>query len=167
MFQRRQQKGAELSLFAGQVREKIFLQQPREKCLRQILRVLLGVTAPADVGVKRKPVGPAQFLQRGVRLRRVPPARREHDRPVRRGEDVARRGRGRRGMFGCQSKVMLTTDIAGEHGISRNGTGRQPDNPGRLLNDLGRTTSPAGRLPGDPGRLPSPEGILRNDPGRL
>ena len=39
-------------------------------------------------------------IQRLVGLRRVPPAHREHNRPVRRGEDVARRARRTAGMFG-------------------------------------------------------------------
>ena len=107
MFQRRQQERAEPSAFRAQAGEIIFLQKPREERLRQILRVFLVVPAPADVGVKRKPVSAAQFLQRAIRLRRVPSARREHDRPMRRGEDVARRGRGWRGMFGGQITLQL------------------------------------------------------------
>src|ERR1700690_4383938 len=60
------------------------------------------MAAAADVGVEWVPVDAAQFLQRAVGLRRGAFARRKHDRPVRRGEDVARRARGRRGSFGGQ-----------------------------------------------------------------
>ena len=95
MFQRRQQEGAETAVFGAQAGEIIFPQKPREEGLGQIFRVLLRVTAAADVGVERKPVGAAQFLQRAVGLRCGTFTRREHDRPVRRGEDIARRGRSR------------------------------------------------------------------------
>ena len=40
-------------------------------------------------------------------------ARREHDRPVRRGEDVARRAGLLAGMFGGQREFILTTDGSG------------------------------------------------------
>ena len=50
-----------------------------------------GVAAAADVGVKRKPICLAKFLQRAVRRQRVTLAGREHDRPMRRGEHIARR----------------------------------------------------------------------------
>ena len=110
MFQRSEQKSAEPSALGAQAGEIILFQKPREKRLCQILRVFLVVPAPPDVGVERKPIGAAKLLQRAIRLRRVPPARREHDRPMRRGEDVAGRGRGRRGVFGGQSEIILTTD---------------------------------------------------------
>ena len=91
MFQRRQQEGAEPSAFGAQAVEIILGEEAREKRLRQILGVLLRVAAAADVGVERKPVSAAQLLQRQIGLRRRTFARREHDRPMRRGEDVARR----------------------------------------------------------------------------
>src|ERR1700690_591335 len=78
----------------------IFFEKTREKGLGQVLGILLRVAAAADVGVERKPVGTAQFLQRPVGLRGGTFARREHDRPMRRGKNVARRGRGRCGSFG-------------------------------------------------------------------
>ncbi len=70
MFQRREQEGAEPSAFGAQAGEIILLEETREKRLGQILGILLGVAAPADIGVERKPVGAAQFLQRPVGLRR-------------------------------------------------------------------------------------------------
>ena len=51
------------------------------------------VPAAANVGVERKPIGAAQFLQGDLCLRRALASRLEHDGPMRRGEDVARRAR--------------------------------------------------------------------------
>src|SRR5205807_1578884 len=57
-------------------------QKPREKLLRQVLRVLGAVALAADVGVKWIPIIPAQFLQglsgAGCRI----PPRRLHDTPM-------------------------------------------------------------------------------------
>jgi len=67
-----------------------FFQESARRSLGQIFGVFLCVAAAADVGVERKPVGAAQFLQRLVGLRRGTFASGEHDRPVRRGKDIAR-----------------------------------------------------------------------------
>ena len=94
MFQRREQECAEASAFGAQAFEIISGEEARKERLCQILGVLLGVAVSPDVGVKREPVGAAQLIQRLVGLWRRAFARREHDRPVRRGEHIARRGRG-------------------------------------------------------------------------
>ena len=91
MFQRREQKGAETSAFRAETGEIVFPQKAREEGLHEIFRIRLGVTAPPHVGVERKPIGAAELSQRVIGLRRVLLPGSKHDRPMRRGEDVARR----------------------------------------------------------------------------
>ena len=111
MLQRCEQERAKPPTFGAQAFEIIFFEKAREKGLRQILGVFLRVAAAADIGVEREPVGAAQFLQRAVGLRRGAFARLEHDRPVRRGEDIARRGRCRSGVLQGQMAVVTTASF--------------------------------------------------------
>ena len=91
MFQRRQQERAKAPPLRAQPFEIILGEKPREERLHRIFGVLLRVPASPDVGVEWKPITATKLLQRVIGLRRVPFARREHDRPMRRREDVARR----------------------------------------------------------------------------
>jgi hypothetical protein len=106
---------------------------------------------------------------------------------MRRGEDVARRGRGGRGMFGghCQQNVRHRPGLLGltqrRQGAKAQGTDfgilpptgwarkitiRRSDDPGRLANDWGILGDDLGRLPSPAGRRASPAGRLTNDLGR-
>ena len=112
VFQRREQERAKPSALGVQAFEIILGEEPREECLCEIFGVLLRVAAPTHIGVEREPIRFAKFLQRVIGLRRVPSARREHDRPMRRGEDVARRAGGLAGWIGGQdSETILATDF--------------------------------------------------------
>ena len=80
------QVGAEPALRRLERAERIFRQQAREKLLGQILGLRRRVPLPPDEGVEGKPIGTAQFLQRGGGLLRRGLPGRQHDTPVRRAE---------------------------------------------------------------------------------
>src|SRR4051812_39233490 len=66
MLKRLEQKGTKAApLAAGQL-EVILFQKPREKILRQILRVVRTVTPTPDVSIQRRPISAAQTFQRGL-----------------------------------------------------------------------------------------------------
>src|SRR6185503_19123428 len=61
---RREQKGTEPTPRAIRRAEQTFFQEPREKALSKILRVVLAVPTPPDEIVKRLPVLSAEAIQR-------------------------------------------------------------------------------------------------------
>ena len=69
VLEEREQERPELALLMVQVIEEILLQQPREKLLRQVLRLRRVVPLAPDLGVERRPVGAAQLLQRFIPAR--------------------------------------------------------------------------------------------------
>ena len=82
----REEKRAEPATGAIRLRDKVFLQEPREEGLREILRVMGSPALPPQERVERIPVGRTQPLQRRRCFRRGIAARREHDAPVRRAK---------------------------------------------------------------------------------
>jgi len=66
-------------------------EQPREKLLRQILRVVRREALRPDAGIQRIPVRPAQRFERRLRLRRRIPSCRHDEAPMRRREFPRRR----------------------------------------------------------------------------
>src|SRR5436190_17451162 len=82
MVQGREEKRAELSFLAGDGAESVLSQQPREKLLGEILRVMRRVTALADIGVERIPIGLAELCQRLAGAWCVIASGRQHNRPV-------------------------------------------------------------------------------------
>ena len=64
----REQKRSESSPLAASVLHVLLLQKPREKGLRQILRILGVVSLTADVRVERIPI---RFAERRKRLARL------------------------------------------------------------------------------------------------
>jgi hypothetical protein len=82
MFQRRQQKRTEPSFGGIRAGELFFLQQPREKFLGQILRVVWTVPLPSHKGVNWKPVAAAKFFQGVARVRGVVAPGGYHERPM-------------------------------------------------------------------------------------
>ena len=74
MFERDQEKGAELSALGGQTFEIILLEKPGEERLRKIFGIFPAVAAATNVGVKRIPVSLAKIAEGEIRLRRRFPA---------------------------------------------------------------------------------------------
>ena len=93
MLQRRQQERTKPALLAAEALQVIALKEAGKETLGEVFGVLLRVAVAADVGIEGIPVGAAQFLQRPFCLWRAAAASGQHDRPVRRGENVARCGR--------------------------------------------------------------------------
>ena len=69
MLERRKQERAEAAFLRVYLGEVVASQQPGEKPLGQVLRVVGIIAAPTGVGVKRVPVSAAEFLQRFLRAR--------------------------------------------------------------------------------------------------
>src|SRR5262245_39309525 len=91
MFERSQQKGAELS-FAAELADEFVFHEPREKLLRQVLGVLCAAALAADISVKRIPVSAAERFQRSLRVGRSAVGSVEHDAAVGRGKGRVRSG---------------------------------------------------------------------------
>jgi len=81
-----EQKGAETAFARVGTLNPALLQQPGEKSLREVLRIVDGMAAPAHIGVERWPVGAAQGGERLVGERGVAVAGMEHERPMGGGE---------------------------------------------------------------------------------
>lgn len=89
MLERRQQKGAKLTLRAIHVAQAMFLDQPREELLGQILRALRRLPLSPHIGIQWKPINPRQFLQCPLpQAVRIQPARGQHDTPPRRRKAI-------------------------------------------------------------------------------
>src|SRR3712207_6122650 len=71
VLERGEQKRAEFPLLPVGALVDLVLQDIREETLRQVLRVMHGIPAPAGVSVKRRPVGLAQRGERGARTLRL------------------------------------------------------------------------------------------------
>src|SRR4030095_3987353 len=101
MFQRREQERPKTPALGTEAIEVIPSEEAREKRLCEVFRILFRVTAPPDIGVERKPIGAAEFLERRVRFRRVPLSRRDDDGPTCRvkitGEGLSLKSTHRRG----------------------------------------------------------------------
>ena len=104
MFQRREQERTEAALRAIHLGEIIFRQQPREKFLRQILRVVRVVALPPHERINRRPVRAAKFLQRNTGMGRIIAPCRHDDTPMRGGEISCRRKRILRVLGGGHAK---------------------------------------------------------------
>ena len=89
MFQRSQQERAKLPFVPVGDTEIIPRQQAREEFLSQILGIVSAVTFSANVTIERIPVSAAQFFQRLGGLRRRHVTSRQHDAPVRGGEQLS------------------------------------------------------------------------------
>ena len=83
MFQCRQQERTEPAAVAVHAGELIFFQQPREKFLGQILRVVRIMSLPPHKSVNRKPVGAAELFQRIASVRGFIAPGGNHERPMR------------------------------------------------------------------------------------
>lgn len=83
MFQRRDEERPQAPLFPVHCLQPILGQQLAEKLLRQILGVVRRLPAAPHEGVERIPIGGADRLERGGRLRGLLPVRRQHDGPSR------------------------------------------------------------------------------------
>src|SRR5207249_3357048 len=68
VLQRRQQERAEFPALPMRAAQRVFLQQVKQKRLRQILRVVRRFPLTAKKGVERKPVGAAQSGESLARL---------------------------------------------------------------------------------------------------
>src|SRR5262245_26228806 len=86
MFERGQQKSAELAPVPIRLAHGLLFQELLEESLRQILGVLRAVTTPANVGVKRMPIGTAELFECFVPSSVHTVRRAEHDAPVGGGE---------------------------------------------------------------------------------
>ena len=91
MFESRQQERAEPALLAADALQVIARKEAGEEALGEVLGVFFRVSVPANIGVEGISIRAAQFLQRPICQRQAAAAGGQHDRPVRRGEDAARR----------------------------------------------------------------------------
>jgi len=89
MVENREQERTEFALLMPKVGEVVFLQQPSEELLGQILGFFWAVALSSNVGVERSPVRAAEFLQRVGCSRRLGIARCQHDAPMGRGEPLS------------------------------------------------------------------------------
>src|SRR5262249_14773772 len=87
MIQRREQEGAKTPALLADCAQGVARDKLAEELLGEILRIVRTKTLRAHVAVKRKPISPAQPLQRLPCSRRRPPPRRQHYAPVRGGKD--------------------------------------------------------------------------------
>lgn len=110
--------------------------------MRQILRVLVSQTTPANIRIKRVPVSAAELFRGGRGLRRVRLASRQDDTPVGRGERAPVRFRSIARMF--RSHVRIVAIRYGAARASLQPKGRQP----RILYDV-RGDQMGIRVPGD------------------
>jgi hypothetical protein len=96
MLQRREQERTELSPLGIGTRMDFVLDQMPKKTLRQVLGIVHGIAAIADIRVERRPVGLAKLGQRSVRDLRLclSFARRDDHAPVsgREGISLAENG---------------------------------------------------------------------------
>src|SRR5262245_65772946 len=81
MLQSRQKKRAKATALGVESLEIILFKEAGEERLGQVLGVLPGMATPPHVGVERKPIGTAQFIERPSRLWRGTPPGREPQRP--------------------------------------------------------------------------------------
>ena len=86
-FQRHDEEGAKPAFFPGGGLQVVLLQEPGEELLGKVLGIGRAVPLPTHVGIEGIPISAAESFQRGSRLRRILPARRQHHRPMRRHED--------------------------------------------------------------------------------
>ena len=83
MLDRGQQEGAETAEVGTDALQVPSLEQPREEALRQVARVLGGISLAPDKRIEGKPVGVAKLLERVPRLRTPPGPGSENEAPVR------------------------------------------------------------------------------------
>ncbi len=91
VLERGEEEGAETAFFGAEAVEVITFEETGEETLSEILGILAGVAAAADVGVERIPIDAAEFGEGFFGLGRGTVAGGDDGRPVCSGEGVVRR----------------------------------------------------------------------------